>query len=427
MNGTELPLITTPLPGPGSQRLVDVLARHECPAVTARRARRASSLGVASDDPFVWRSARGAAVEDVDGNRLVDMTSGFGVALVGHRAPEVVSAVREQSEHLLHAMGDAYPDATRIKLLEAIARVTPAGLEASILGLSGADAVDAAVKTAILASGRSAVIAFEGGYHGLSLGTVGLQGYKQAFTQPFDKVTHPEVHFVPWGCSPSEVARAVTRHQAGLLLLEPVQGRGGMREAPAGWLAEVGEAARREGAIVCVDEIQSGLGRTGSMWGSEAEGLTPDLLCIGKALGGGFPISACVGTRTAMDSWGASRGEAIHTQTFLGHPIGCAAALAVLAIIERDNIPARAHAVSTALRSGIEGLGLTTRGRGLMIGVELGSRSLAVSRGLLRRGWIALPAGMSGEVLALTPPAVLSHEQTTGFVEALAETLAEVA
>ena len=177
MTGCDLPALITQIPGPRSRARVVVLARHECPAVTARRARRAATLGAADDDPIVWDQAVGANVMDVDGNRYVDLTSGFGVALIGHRHPAVVRAASAQSSRLVHAMGDAWPDDTRIALLERLATITPDGLDVTLLGLSGSDAVDAAVKTAVLATGRSGVLTFERGYHGLALGVLGLQGY----------------------------------------------------------------------------------------------------------------------------------------------------------------------------------------------------------------------------------------------------------
>ena len=294
--GTELPELKTAIPGPQSVGLVDVLARHECPAITARRARRAAQLGRASSDPIVWSTAVGANVWDADGNRFVDLTSGFGVALIGHRDSDVVAAARSQADRLLHAMGDAYPDETRIRLLERLAAVAPAGITHAILGLSGADAVDGAVKTAVLATGRPGVLTFTGGYHGLSLGTVPLQAYKPAFSHPFAGITNPHVEHLPWQADLEAVERVLATGTIGLVLIEPVQGRGGIRVAPPDWIRAVSACAHRHGALVAYDEIQCGLGRTGQIWagpGNPEDGEpVVDLLCVGKQLGGGFPISA---------------------------------------------------------------------------------------------------------------------------------------
>ena len=420
MNGGLPPAVRTSIPGPRSSQLVDVLARHECPAITARRTRRADMLGTASDDPIVWESALGANVVDVDGNRYVDLTSGFGVTLLGHRHPDVMSAAQGQSERLVHAMGDAWPDRTRIALLDRLAQITPDGLDVTILGLSGSDAVDATVKTAALATGRPGVITFERAYHGLALGVCALQGYKSAFIEPFRSITHPAVTHLPWGCSMETLDAALTG-EVGLVLAEPIQGRGGIRIAPAGWLSDVAEHARRAGALFAFDEIQTGLGRTGALFAGSAEGVVPDLMCLGKVLGGGFPISACVGTTQAMGAWGASTGEAIHTQTFLGHPPGCAAALAVLDILERDPVVDTVLQRGDLLASRLQGLGLEVRGRGLMRAVTVPGHALAFSRELLARGFLVLPA--TDDSLGLLPPVCLTDAQLDAFVDHLGQLL----
>ncbi len=420
--GTALPHLVTPIPGPRSEALVDVLARHECPAITARRARRAQKMGRASNDPVVWSTAVGANVWDADGNRYVDMTSGFGVALVGHRDPLVVEAAKRQSDRLLHAMGDAYPDETRIHLLEQLAAAAPHGISHAILGLSGADAVGGAVKTAVLATGRPGVLSFRGGYHGLSLGTVPLQAYKAAFSDPFAGITNPHVEHLPFQADLQQVEDVLKKGGIGLVLIEPIQGRGGIRVAPDDWIRAVADCAHRHGALVAFDEIQCGLGRTGEVWAGPANPVDGppivDLLCVGKQLGGGFPISATMGTEAVMNAWGASVGEALHTQTFLGHPMGCATALTVLDRL--DTICATTRERGSRLTSALVERGFPVQGRGLMLGVAL-SDPLTASRRLLERGYLAFPAGIHAEVLALTPPMVLSDAQIDAFVDVLAD------
>lgn len=420
MKGQELPEMKTAIPGPRSQELVDVLADTECPAITARRQRRADLLGKQHDDPIVWEEAVGANVTDVDGNRYIDMTSGFGVALVGHRHPKIVAAARKQTERLIHAMGDAWPDQTRIQFLQRLSAFAPNGLDVSILGLSGSDAVDAAIKTAHLHTGRSGILCFEGGYHGLSLGTVALQGYKASFTEPFRSIIHPNVKHAPWGDSLTPVEALLQSNDIGLVLVEPIQGRGGMRPAPAGWLADLARITRKHGAVFALDEIQTGVGRTGVSFAATVEGITPDLLCVGKALGGGFPVSACMGTREVMESWEHSKGEAIHTQTFLGHPVGCAAGIAVLDLMS-SGLLEQVEKAATELRTRLEQKGFPVRGRGLMMGVKTKNNPFQTSRELLARGFISLPAGRSGEVLSLTPPACLTTDQMDCFVSHLCE------
>lgn len=416
MDGSELPAVHGPVPGPRSRAQIDTLATHECPAITQRRARRAAALGTATDDPIVWERAVGANVWDVDGNRYVDLTSGFGVALVGHRHPVVVAAAQAQIGRLVHAMGDAWPDASRIELLRRLAAFAPPQLSVAVLGLSGSDAVDAAIKTAHLATGRAGILVFEGAYHGLALGVLGLQSARPAFTEPFADVTHPAITRLPWGCAPDRIAGALAGGGVGLVLAEPIQGRGGIRDAPTGWLAEIAAVTRASGALFALDEIQTGMGRTGVPFAGPAEGVVPDLMCVGKALAGGFPLSACLGTPQAMAAWGASTGEAIHTQTFLGHPVGCAAALAVLDLLEGgliEQVTERAGALEVHLGP--------LRGRGLLRALQLpaGTDALATSRALLQRGFLVLPAGPDS--LQIVPPVALTDPQLEAFAAALSE------
>ena len=184
-------------------------------------------------------------------------------------------------------------------------------------------------------------------------------------------------------------------------------------------------AARKRGALFALDEVQSGLGLTGSWWAGSHERVVPDLMCVGKALGGGLPISACVGTREVMDAWAASQGEAIHTQTFLGNPLACAAARAALGALKASDAPTRCVAKGEALEHAFHPLRRAMRGRGLMRAVELPADSLAVSRGLQRRGVLALPAGPKS--LGLLPPMCITDEQVAYAARALEETLEECA
>lgn len=413
--GNALPRLVTPVPGPRSRAWVDRLALRECPAITARRARRAAAIGAADTDPVVWAEALGSNVVDADGNVFVDLCAGFGVAAAGHRHPAVVAAAAEQIGRLPHAMGDAFPDVRRIELMEALCART--GMDRVILGLSGSDAVEAAIKTARIATGRARYVTFTGGYHGLASASLAAIGYHvEAFQGPFRPLLGRHVRVAPWGGDWGDLGDVAA------VLVEPIQGRGGMREPPEGWLAALHRAARAQGALVIHDEIYSGLGRTG---GFLATALEPDLLCLGKALGGGFPVSACLGRAAAMDAWGASTGEAIHTQTFLGHPVGAAAGLAMLGLVDGLDLPGQARAKgerwarALARVPGVEGV----TGRGLMLGVRVPD-SLRATRRLLERGWIVLPCGEHAEALGLTPPVTTDEALLDAFVDTLAEVLA---
>ena len=413
--GTQVPHIHTPIPGPRSQGWIDRLSSKECPAITARRARRANSLGTAKDDPIVWDEAFGSNVRDVDGNVFVDLTSGFGVAAVGHRNPHVVKALQTQSERLLHAMGDAFSDHTRILLLERLAEVS--GMDRAILGCSGSDAVEAAIKTARIATNRDKILAFDSSYHGLAFGPLSASDYKsEMFRSPFrgqlgSHVIHAEFN----GVYPTDL------RDFAAVLIEPIQGRGGIRPADPDWLNTLMTLARSQGVKVIFDEIYTGCGRLGSWFSYQSstyQHCKPDLLCTGKALAGGFPISACLGTAEVMDAWGASQGEAIHTQTFLGNPMGCAMALAALKELER--LQPRVTKISEWLQQEMTTRGFQYRGQGMLWGIEL-DNTLKISRLMMERGFIVLPAGPNCEVLALTPPYVITKTQLSSFLDTLIE------
>jgi 4-aminobutyrate aminotransferase-like enzyme len=433
MFGSELPSLTSAVPGPRSSALADVLAQAECPALTARRARRAEQAG-ASHDPVVWAEARGANVRDVDRNVFVDLTGGFGAALFAHQHEPIIAAVTAQLGQLSHALGDLQPSAAKVEALHALAALAPFPARV-ILGLSGADAIEAALKSCMLATRKPGVIAFVGGYHGLSHGPLAACGYGEGFRAPFAAQLNPHVRFVPYPRRAGEVDealsaldRAASSMEAGALLVEPLQGRGGMNVPAAGFLARASQLAHRRGILVVADEIYSGLHRTGDLFASTYEAMHVDLLCLGKGLGGGLPISACLGREELMAAWGDPAGEAIHTSTFLGNPLACAAALATLRELAASDCAAIVLDRERVLREALAPLRLTLRGRGLMLGIELGgaTRVLAAMRGLLERGYIVVPGGAPPDVLTLTPPVCLSDAQIAGFARALGDVLGEL-
>jgi 4-aminobutyrate aminotransferase/(S)-3-amino-2-methylpropionate transaminase len=427
-DGTDHPLLRTEVPGPQGRALIDVLARHECPAITARRARRAEQTGV-GQDPIVWDRARGANVWDADGNRFVDLTGGFGVASVGHGHPAVVAAVTEQAARLAHGLGDAFPARRRIELAAALAALTPPPLEQVIFASSGSEAVEAALKTAVVATGRGGIVAFEGGYHGMSLGALSASHYREAFRAPFADRVGPPATWLPWEAGEATVRDALARTAPAAVIVEPVQGRGGCRAPRPGWLGMLRRACDDASVLLVFDEIFTGFGRAGERVLSgtpAADGVVPDLLCVGKGLTSGYPLSACIGTVAAMGAWGASRGESLHTSTFLGHPVGCAAALAVIDLLDGGVLEQgralgeRMHATLADLAARHPGrLGGVT-GRGAMRGLEVrDGASMTLCRALLERGYLVLPAGLEGEVIAFTPPLVTTHAQWDGAVAAL--------
>lgn len=434
MFGEQLPQIVSAIPGPKSVALAETLSEVECPALTVRRARRREQSG-ASHDPISWHAALYANVRDVDGNVFVDLTAGFGAALLGHSHPAVVSALAEQQTRLLHALGDVHPSDTKVQLLKRLAALAPFPNARVIMGLSGADAVEAALKSAVLFTKRPGIVAFEGGYHGLSHGPLAACGYSEGFRAPFRAQLNAHVAFarfptqagdVEAALASVEAAAASLEGQAGALLLEPIQGRGGVHVPPPGFLKALSQRARALGLLVIVDEIYTGLGRAGSMLYHQAEGAEADLICLGKALGGGVPISACLGREEVMAAWGDPGGEAIHTSTFLGNPLASAAALAMLEQLTQTDVGARASERGAKLMQALSEIpDVRVRGRGLLVGVEVGppSRVLWLTRALLERGYITSPGGSPPSVLCLTPPLCLTDAIIADFAKALRDAL----
>jgi 4-aminobutyrate aminotransferase-like enzyme len=371
-------------------------------------------------------------ITDVDGNTFLDATSSFGVMGVGHAHPRVEAAIDRQSSVLVHGMGDVHPSEAKVKLLERIAQFSPIPDSRIILGQNGSDSVEAAMKTARLATGRPGLIAFDGGYHGLTYGALEptARGF---FRDPFEDQRGRFAGHLPFGCDPQIVADALRdHHDVGAVIVEPIQGRGGVRIPPPGWLAHVRDACHAHGALLILDEIFTGWGRTGWWFACKHDKVTPDLICVGKAMGGGMPISACIGGRALMEAaWGSgSTGEARHTFTFLGHPLSCAAACAAIEAIHLDKLVSRSREVGEGLLSALRAMAaqhedaiVDVRGRGLMIGIEFRNRERVwpIVLAALRRGLIVLPAGDTGNVIEVVPPYVITPEQCTFIVETLDE------
>jgi 4-aminobutyrate aminotransferase-like enzyme len=403
-----LPQIRTEIPGPKSRALAERLRRVESPHITY----------LAPDFPVFWEHAEGCLVTDVDGNTFLDMTAAFGVASVGHRHPRVVEAVRAQSERLLHGMGDVHPSEAKVALCEQIAQSVPVSQAQVILGLNGGDAVEAALKTAMLATRRPGVLAFEGGYHGLTYGALDATA-RADFRAPFlPQMGRFTTHF-SFGCDLALVEAQIKTSKFGAVIAEPIQGRGGIVVPPAGWLLDLSQLCTQTGTMLILDEIFTGWGRTGNWFACEYDGVVPDILCIGKAMGGGLPISACVASASVMAAWGVSQGEALHTSTFLGHPLSCAAALAAIQVLRDERLPECAASVGPQFAAGLTDLQSrfpqyiqSVRGRGLMLGLELSAPSLGLSivPQALAEGLIVLPAG-DGRVLEFVPPLVVTQEQ----------------
>jgi 4-aminobutyrate aminotransferase-like enzyme len=435
--GQSLPHVRVVPPGPQSRALAARLAAVECPSAEARRKGREAESGE-DQSQIVYTSGEGANVVDADGNLYVDLAAGFGALLLGHRPAGPAAAIDEQRDRLWLALGDVAGSDAKLVLCERLAQLYPRPGARVMLGCSGADAITAALKTAALATGRPGVVAFDGGYHGLSHGPLAACGLRPAFRQPFEEQLNSHVTFAPYprdeaslDVSMGAVEGALARGDVGAVLVEPVLGRGGCIVPPRAFLSRLRAACDRSGALLVCDEIWTGLGRSGTWLASVEAGVVADVICLGKGLGAGLPVSACIGSDRAMEAWARHGGSTIHTATHFGAPIGCAAAVATLDAIEDAGLPERAAAVGprwmARIRSHGAALGvIDVRGRGLMVGVELqggASRALSVTRRLLRAGWIVLTGGVHGDVLTLTPPLDIDERLLDAFVEALTRAL----
>ena len=398
--------------------------------------------------PIVWARARGARVWDAEGKEYLDLTAAFGVAAAGHANPRVVRAGQRQMAALLHAMGDVHPHARKAELARELSRLTfgrwgraeargraaAASRGKTIFCNSGFEAVEAALKTARLATGKRGVIAFEGAYHGLGYGALNAT-HRDHFRGPFRDQLGEFGHFVAFPARAEQVepvcetiGRLLRREPIGAVLLEPIQVRGGINVPRREFLPRLRRLCDEREALLLLDEIYTGFGRTGKWFACEWSATVPDVICLGKALTGGFPLSACVGRAEVMDAaWPAASGEAIHTSTFLGHPVGCAMALAQIREIGARRLVARSARLGRRLLARLaqlaapagSGLELSVRGAGLLAGLELttragapaGAAALRLIKALLHQGFILLPEGQHGNVIAFTPPLTISEEE----------------
>ncbi|HVS15427.1 MAG TPA: aspartate aminotransferase family protein [Thermoanaerobaculia bacterium] len=405
-------------PGPRTRELATEISRYEAPGINTL---------VAGDTRLMLAEALGANLLDVDGNRYVDLTAGFGVAAVGHRHPRVLAAIADQASRLLHGLGDVYAHPERVRAARALCARAPSEDARVYWAVSGSDAVEVALKTARLVTGADHLLAFVPGYHGLTLGA--LRGTSRAaFREPFAGPLEALTDRLPFGGSLAPVSRRLARSpRVGACLVEPVIGREGILLPPAGWLAELADLCRRHGALLIADEVFTGIGRTGRFWACEEEGVTPDLLCCGKALGGGLPLAAVLASSELLAVW-EGPGEARHTATFVAHPVACAAASAVLEVVDDERLVERARRLGGWLGERLRAAAKDqlVRGRGLAWAVEApdAARAHRWVDGLLDRGVVALAGGPEGRVLQVTPPLVVTEGQLEHALAALAEVVA---
>ncbi len=363
---------------------------------------------------LVLEQAKNSLVWDVDGNSYIDLCAGFGALPLGHNNDEIRAKLRDQDNLISHGMGDLFPSRSKIELMEALLALFPSHLRQVLLSVTGSQAVELAMKTAILATKGSGFISFEGAYHGVELGSLALAGQPK-FRDPFASwLNVKHVQHLPFVCSAEHIQSAFDVFKSegikpAAIIVEPIQCRGGFRSAPLTWLKLLRSFCEKENCLLIFDEVFTGLGRSGRM--TFATAVPCDLLCLGKALGGGMPLSACLGTQEVMQAWPRNEGEAIHTGTFFGHPYSCRVALATLAVISEQKLVERSLIVGNqfllalkknlAERPSIRDI----RGRGLMIAKEFvePANAIHVTNELRSEGFLLTPCGVNGECVSFSP------------------------
>lgn len=377
-------------------------------------------------NPIVLAKARGEWAWDSDGKRYLDLCAGFGVLAIGHNPPafrKLIGAfLLQDPPPITHGMGDVYPSEAKIELLEFLKDLLPPRFKLGALAMSGSQSIEIAIKTAILARKKTGFICFQNSYHGLDLGILPLTS-RSDFREPFIlSGSCISVVRLPYGLADEkgfkkaiEILESEGVGFAGVVV-EPVQGRGGMVEPPRGWLAEIADWAHRAGGVVIFDEVLCGLGRSGRM--THADEVSADLVCFGKALGGGFPLSACFGTEELMGAWPVSKGEAVHTGTFFGHPFSCLAGLSALSEIVDQGLVSRSAELGLKVKSYLQDRfigNLSVKkitGAGMMVAIHFqqdGFGGIMMERAR-SKGILALASGERGECLAMTPPLNIDHD-----------------
>jgi 4-aminobutyrate aminotransferase len=437
-----VPDIKTPLPGPKARAIIERDAKVVSPSYTR-------------DYPFVMARGHGSVVEDVDGNVFLDCAAGIAVAATGHSHPRVVQAVEEQTRKFLHMSGTDFYYEVQVKLAEELSSIAPMpGPHRSFFANSGTEAIEAALKLAKYKTQRHDIVAFFGAFHGRSMGSLSLTASKVAQRRGFGPLV-PGAHHAPYAdcyrcpmkLKPESCAaeclsfledllfmQVISPDDVAAIVVEPIQGEGGYVVAPDVFLKRLRDITREHNIMLVVDEVQSGMGRTGKMFAIEHAGVEPDIVTMAKGIASGMPLGVTTSTAQIMD-WPPGT----HASTFGGNPVACAAALATLDLL-RESLMKNAEAVGAYMMDGLRALmdkhALIgdVRGRGLMIGVELvrdrhtkeraTKERNAVVQECFRHGMLVLGAGRN--TIRFSPPLVLTKEQADIAIKIFDDALTKV-
>ncbi|OWK34743.1 acetyl ornithine aminotransferase family protein [Fimbriiglobus ruber] len=433
-----VPDVRTPLPGPRASEWLARDIEFVSPSYTRVY-------------PLVVERGSGAVIEDVDGNRFLDFTAGIAVTNTGHCHPEVVAAIKDQAERLIHMSGTDFYYAPQIELAARLAAAAPGASPKKVFfANSGAEAIEAALKLARWHTERSTAIAFFGGFHGRTYGAMSLSGSKLVHRRGFSPLV-PNIHHVPFprdcsGCAGQMRCRCVSQvedtlfhriappDEVAAIFVEVVQGEGGYQVAPPGFLENLRKLCDKHGILLVVDEIQSGMGRTGKLFAVEHFGIEPDIICLAKGIASGLPLGAII-TRADVMDWPPGS----HASTFGGNPIACRAALVTLDLLERE-YTANAAERGEQLRAGLRDLATRhdtlsdVRGLGLMTAVDVvhpgdptapaPSAREQVIQTAFHHGLLLLGCGETG--LRFCPPLCVTAEQVVIALRILDEVLTEI-
>jgi 4-aminobutyrate aminotransferase-like enzyme len=435
------PLVATTYPGPRAHAVIERM----------RAVEGAGPRTGGDDPPLVVDTAVGSILTDPDGNRFVDMAGSFAAATIGHSHPAVTAAIRDQVEKVSHVSSGSASEA-RVAFEEALVDIAPPGLDRVLLGLSGSDANDTAVKLARTLTARHEVIAFSGGYLGRSSGVIGLNG-KSRFREAV--AVAPDAHFLPypyeyrWPLGPAAdpgagalalVGHAIEDPASGLgpcaaIVVEAVQGNGGIVIPPDGFLAGLRELCTRHRIVLIFDEVQCGFGRTGRTWAAEHWGVVPDLMTVGKGIGGGLALSAVVGRAEFISHWAPGT----HTSTFMGNAVNLAAGLAAIGVLRDEGLAKRSAALGGRMLARLQA-GLADepsvgeiRGLGLFAGIEIvtdresrtpdAARTAAIRRSTFEQGVVLGVGGSFENVIKLCPPLTIEEDLLETALDLTIETI----
>jgi len=431
----EAPHLITEVPGPNAQEVLE-------------RDRRTTSPSLPRAYPFVPARGSGSVVEDVDGNRFLDLNAGIAVTSTGHCHPRVVEAIQRQAAELIHYSASDFYLPIYSEVTERLAQLAPmSGPVRSFLTNSGTEAVEAGIKLARWATGRQYILAFYGSFHGRSYGSVSLTASKATYRAGFGPLLPGVIHAYygdgrDMDMAPGSAedgfptidyierflfAKVVAAREVAAIVVEPVLGEGGYIVPPDGWLAALRELCDRHGIYLICDEVQSGMGRTGRMWAVEHMGVEPDVLLAGKGIASGMPLGAMIAKDSKM-TWTAGT----HGSTYGGNPVSCAAALATMDVIEQEHLLENADKVGHLLQNGLRDMQerhpsiREVRGLALMIGLRFPDHdtAAAVEQRAFRRGLLVL--GCGEDAVRMSPALVLREDQARTALEAFEAVVGEV-